>query len=328
MNWRTMIVPAAMAGVLGLAACEEAGTTDLAPPFAEAVAFHPDAVDYRPVTVKGAGADPKQQLYFDPWPGEQYRVTRVSAAWVSDKMDRQGVGEGNRPIKEVSFLIEVREVFADRITAAIGIEYAGLAPVADMYPLDLEAETAKTEALVGSNGVITWSRNGMLLDVTMLTAPGAEAHVMGELRNVASAFHTAALPTPKEAVGPGARWSSGHPRTRIGTMLSDNAYEATLWTVSPESASVDHVFKAEVPNQEAESFNRDGEPITVQLRDGHTESKGRLTYDLRGLPIGTGELTLLGRQGIYVPTAIGRQEWRRQSRATVTWTVERVEGGM
>jgi hypothetical protein len=197
MNWRTMIVPAAMAGVLGLAACEETGTTDLAPPFAEAVAFHPDAVDYRPVTVKGAGADPKQQLFFDPWPGEQYRVTRVSAAWVSDKMDRQGVGEGNRPIKEVSFLIEVREVFADRITAAIGIEYAGLAPVADMYPLDLEAETAKTEALVGSNGVITWSRNGMLLDVTMLTAPGAEAHVMGELRNVASAFHTAALPTPE-----------------------------------------------------------------------------------------------------------------------------------
>jgi hypothetical protein len=106
MNWRTMIVPAAMAGVLGLAACEETGTTDLAPPFAEAVAFHPDAVDYRPVTVKGAGADPKQQLFFDPWPGEQYRVTRVSAAWVSDKMDRQGVGEGNRPIKEVSFLIE------------------------------------------------------------------------------------------------------------------------------------------------------------------------------------------------------------------------------
>jgi hypothetical protein len=314
-------------GLLGLAACEEAGTTDLAPPFAEAVAFDAASIDYGDMRVADAGSDPKQQLYFDPWPGEQYRVTWIDAGYEIDSYDGDEY-EGPTPTDEVTFLIEVRQVLADRIIASLVLEYAACSAEAGTDPEFYEERRAEFEALIGATGVITWSRNGAFIDAKLVPPPGADTEVEDldlAADALAAALHTFSMPLPNEPVGAGASWTTMANNRVIGGLRYDLSFEPRLVSADDGRIVVERAHTDVLHKQELRYDESEGGAVRVYLRSGEYTTTGTLTYDPAGLPIGAGEISETSKQSAFIPYFGQKIDSRFEYTGTMVMTVERIE---
>jgi hypothetical protein len=233
------------------------------------------------VKLLGAGAEPRKELRLHPKAGDKQTAAMTIKLTLDTTIGEMPSQAVKLPAIKMTSEVTVKSVSEDGdITSEMVISEVSVADEPGSMPQVVEPLKAALGGIKGLSGTGTISSRGVSKGIEMKIPANADAQTRQVMDQMKEAFANLAVPLPKEAVGPGAKWEARMPVKSQGMTIDQSAtYE--LVSLDSERLVVKSTLTQRAANQKIQSPTMPGLKLNLTKMVG--KGTGSTTFDLAQL---------------------------------------------